>query len=292
VDGIAHEILDPISFIWGNLSHLKDYSKGLLALLTAYEKYLPNPPVEIVQIREDLEFDYLCKDFPRTIESVRSGAERLSKLATSLQNFCHIDEVYPKPADLHGLLDGILLLLKSRLSSEIQVVKHYSHLPPVLCYSGQLNQVFMNILSNAVDALLNQAVSQQLQLDGRAGASHPLSAVRCVKPTITITTEVRSLASTGGGASRWVYICIADNGSGLFPEVQQKILESFSIQKRAGKETSLAVSYQIITAKHGGKLEMRSRSLATGEQNGAAIDLSDPEDGGTGTEFEIWLPLL
>jgi signal transduction histidine kinase len=292
VDGVAHEILDPISFIWGNLSHLMDYSKGLLELLTAYEKYLPNPPAEIIQIREDQEFDYLCEDFPRTVESIRTGAERLSKLATSLQNFCHIDEVYPKPADLHGLLDGILLLLKSRLTSELQVVKHYSHLPPVLCYPGQLNQVLMNILSNAVDALLNQAVSQHLQLDGRIGILQTLSPVRCFKPTITITTEVRSISLSSGDPSRWVYISIADNGPGLSAEVQQKILESFSIQKRAEKETSLAVSYQIITAKHGGRLEMRSRSLATGEQNGAAIVPADTEDNRTGTEFEIWLPLL
>lgn len=297
VDGIAHEILDPISFIWGNLSHLSDYSKGLLQLLSAYEKHLPSPPEEIISIREDLEFDYLCEDFPRTLESIRTGSERLSKLATSLQNFCHIDEVYPKPADLHGLLDSILLLLKSRLTSEIQVVKHYSHLPPVLCYPGQLNQVFMNILSNAVDALLNQAVGQELALDRQSGLSESLSCSRCVKPTITITTQVRSIPASNGDLSRWIYICIADNGPGLSLEVQKKILESFSIQKRAEKETSLAVSYQIITAKHGGKLEMCSRSRSSGEQNGKTprgqtAECSETEDKGTGTEFEIWLPLF
>jgi signal transduction histidine kinase len=275
VDGVAHEILDPVSFIWGNLSHVIDYSKSLLQILDAYEKHLPNPPVELQQLREDLEVDYLRQDLPRTIESIRSGADRLSKLATSLQNFCHIDEVYPKPANLHELIDSIVLLLKSRLTSEIQIVRNYGHLPPVLCYAGQLNQVFMNILSNAINALLNEAVSQQIDLDLKTmqnGGSHAPP----FKPTIEITTQVRSLEVSRGGTFRWVSICIADNGPGLSPETQKQILDSFSVKKRAEKETSLAVSYQIVTAKHGGKLEMRSREATKT---------------GTGTEFEILLPL-
>lgn len=283
VDGVAHEILDPVSFIWGNLSHVMEYGKSLLQLLDAYEKHLPNPPAEILDLREAEEVDYLRQDLPRTIDSIRTGANRLSKLATSLQNFCHIDEVYPKPADLHELIESIVLLLKSRLSSEIRIIRNYGNLPPVLCYAGQLNQVLMNILSHAIDALLNEAISQQLDLDFKTmqmgGRPAPT-----FKPTIEITTQVRSLQANNGASSRWISICITDNGPGLSPEVQKQILDSFSVKKRAEKETSLAVSYQIITAKHGGKLEVRSP---------VQFKQEDPLNGseGTGTEFEILLPL-
>jgi signal transduction histidine kinase len=296
VDGVAHEILDPVSFIWGNLSHVKAYSDNLLELLAAYEKHLPTLPHEIIRLKTDLEVDYLRQDFPQTIDSIRSGADRLAKLATSLQNFCHIDEVYPKPANLHELLDSILLLLKSRLTSEIQINKHYDHLPPVLCYAGQLNQVFMNILSNAVNALINQAVSQNLELDlgNRQPAIKPT--VPFSKPTIEITTQIRTLSATSGEVSRWVSICIADNGPGLSPEAQKQILESFSVKKRAAKETSLALSYQIITAKHGGKLEVRSRCAAVKESSSQSdgktnTPFTATETCSTGTEFEILLPL-
>lgn len=302
VDGVAHEILDPVSFIWGNLSHVSEYSQSLLKLLDVYEKLWPQLPENVKQLREDLEIDYLQQDLPQTIQSIRTGAERLSKLASSLQNFCHIDDVYPKPADLHELIDGILLLLKSRLSSEIQVVKHYGHLPPVVCYAGQLNQVFMNVLSNAVDALINQAVSQQLEQEVNLGRSQSQPINAAPKPTISITTEVRSIP-TSTGETRWVSICIADNGPGLSAESQKQILESFSVERRASKETSLAVSYQIITAKHGGKFEVRSRNLTTTnseptqaprstsahrrKKNSTTLDKTT----NIGTQFEILLPL-
>ncbi len=296
VDGIAHEILDPVSFIWGNLSHVSAYSDSLLQLLGAYEAHSGSLPHELARLREELEIDYLQQDLPCTIDSIRTGAERLSKLASSLQNFCHIDEVYPKPANLHELIDGILLLLKSRLTSEIRVVKHYGHLPPVLCFAGQLHQVFMNILSHAVDALIDQAVSRQLEQDFNA-RQHLMSSI--AEPTIVITTEIRTTI-VGGKPSRWVAICIADNGPGLASEDLARILESFSVKKRAEKETSLAVSYQIITAKHGGEFKLRSHHAAS-ETSPKATDilsrslLSDAlteQDFATGTEFALLLPLV
>lgn len=296
VDGVAHEILDPVSFIWGNLSHIANYSQDLLHLLAQYEQALPNPPVALSQHQADLELDYLRLDLPRAIESVKSGAERLSKLATSLQNFCHIDEIYPKPTDLHQAIDGILLLLKSRLSSEIQVVKHYGHLPPVMCYPGQLNQVFMNILSNCLDGLLTEAVSQQLDLEVRRHTTEP-NLPTPAKPTIEITTQICSLPNHAGKETRWVSIRIADNGPGLSKDVQRQLLESFSVQRRTEKETSLAVSYQIVTAKHGGKLKIRSHSAINQELRRAAIgesplnNLLQSDLDATGTEFEILLPL-
>lgn len=294
VDGVAHEILDPVSFIWGNLSHIATYSQELLQLVAAYDRELPHQSAELAQLQTELELDYLRQDLPKAIASVQAGAERLSKLATSLQNFCHIDEVYPKPTNLHELIDGILLLLKSRLKSEIQIIKHYGHLPPVPCYPGQLNQVFMNILSSSLDTLLNQAVSQQMDLDLKAHRNQKRNATQVSQPAIAITTRVCSLESSPDQNLRWVAICIADNGPGLSAETQQQLQESFSVKRRAEKETSLAVSYQIITAKHGGQFHVRSRGVALGEPSQITPPLPPMYelDGETGTVFEIWLPLV
>jgi signal transduction histidine kinase len=294
VDGVAHEILDPVSFIWGNLSHVTAYSESLLKLLEAYKAALPQPNSDLVALSQRLEAEYLLEDLPKAIASIRTGADRLSKLATSLQNFCHIDEVYPKPADLHELLDSIVLLLKSRLSSEIQVVRNYGQLPPVLCFAGQLNQVFMNVLSNAVDSLIDQAVSQQFDLDFNPGKHEQIVESKPSPPTIVLTTQIRACPDPTS-ETRWVSICIADNGSRLSQVAQKQLLESLTIKRRAMKETSLAVSYQIVTAKHGGKFEIRSRPLA---QEAAGLEDQSPAlltqylDVEIGTEFEILLPIV
>ncbi|MBD6616625.1 sensor histidine kinase [Komarekiella sp. 'clone 1'] len=266
VDGVAHEILDPVGFIWGNLTYVSNYSQDLLKLIAAYDKELSSIPEEVLQIKEEIEFDFLEQDLSRSLASIRTGAERLKKLVTSLQNFCHIDEIYPKPVDLHACIDSIILLINSRLQGEIEIIKNYGQLPPVYCFMGQLNQVLMNILSEAVDTLLNEAVRQQLHLED-------IKTVQ--KPRIEITTKVISQKASNPNApdSRWVLIRIADNGPGMSQELQQQIIESFSMEKKAGKETSLAVSYRIILAKHGGKLNFRSQL-------------------GLGTEFEILLPLV
>ncbi|MBW4556928.1 MAG: sensor histidine kinase [Trichormus sp. ATA11-4-KO1] len=266
VDGVAHEILDPVGFIWGNLTYISNYSQDLLKLIAAYEKDLPHTSQAIQHIKEEIEFDFLEQDLSKSLASIRTGAERLKKLVTSLQNFCHIDEVHPKPIDLHACIDSIVLLIKSRLKGEIEVIKDYGKLPPVSCFMGQLNQVLMNILSQAVDALLNEAVRQKFQQNYSPTAT---------KPQIKITTAVISLEATKPDApdSRWVSVCIADNGPGMSPESQQQIIEFFSLEKWADKETSLGMSYRIITARHGGKLKFRSQL-------------------GVGTEFEILLPLV
>ncbi len=267
VNGIAHEILDPVGFIWGNLTYVSNYSQDLLKLIEAYEQKLPNPCEEIFSLKKEIEFDFLEQDLLRAIASIRTGAERLKKLVISLQNYCYIDEVYPKPADLHACLDHIILLINSRIKGEIQIIKNYGHLPPVNCFIGQLYQVFMNIFSQAVDVLLNEAVRQQFNPDVTNKANE--------KPRIEITTKVISRQATTANASdsRWISICIADNGSGMSQELKQQIIESFSGEKRADKETSLTVSYRIITARHGGEFYLRSEV-------------------GVGTEFEILLPLL
>ena len=281
VDGVAHEILDPVGFIWGNLVHISTYTNQIMALLEAYEQHCPQIPEAIALLQEEIELDYIRHDLPQTITSIRAGAERLKKLVSGLQNFCHVDDVYPKPANLHECLDSILLLLKSRLSGEIEIVRKYGHLPPIACFAGQLNQVFINILTNAIDVLLNQAIRQDLVIE--LGQNSPLFLKPAPKPQITITTQIRpapsktELSKTELGHLRWVSIRIADNGPGLSLEKQQQIRDSFSVEKRAAKETSLGVSYQIVTAKHGGMLLLRSPS---------SIDPS------SGTEFEILLPLI
>jgi len=279
IDGVAHEILDPVSFIWGNLNHVSDYCRDLLDLLGSYEQALPQPPAALAQQRIDLEADYIQQDLPQAIASIRSGAERLSKLATSLQNFCHIDDVYPKSADLHELLDSIVLLLKSRLSSEIHFIKHYGHLPPVPCYAGQLNQVFMNVLSMAVDTLLTQAVSQELEIGFPRGQANNIATETTFEPTITISTEVRSL-TVGDREERWIAIGIMDNGPALSAESLAQLCASFTVKQRALKETSLGASYQIVTAKHGGKFEIYSPCRPQTIHSLYAV----------GTEFEILLP--
>ncbi len=278
VDGVAHEILDPVSFIWGNLSYIDSYAQQLQDLLLAYETALPNPPAEIVQLQAEIELNYLRSDFPAAVKSSRGGAYRLRQLATSLQNFCHIDEVHPKPTDLNALIDSTLRLLKSRLSSPITLECCYGKLPPIPCFAGQLSQVFMNIFINAIDSLLAQAqlesYSDEALLDSKV-------------PQITITTCVladKDSLTSDPHEARWVSIIISDNGPGLLPAMQSQIIDSFSTERRSLKETGLAMSYQIVTAKHGGRFWMRSRH---------ASECASPSESWapTGTEFEILLPL-
>jgi hypothetical protein len=264
VDGIAHEILDPVGFIWGNLTYVSNYSQDLLKLIAAYENNLISPSEEIDYLKQEIEFDFLEQDLLQALTSIRTGAERLKKLVISLQNFCHIDEVYPKPADLHACIDNILLIINSQIRGEIEIVKNYGRLPPVYCFIGQLHQVFMNLVSHSVDLLLDEAVRHKLNSTKKAD-----------KPRIEITTEVISQESTTPEApdSRWVVISIKDNGPGMSKELKEQIIESFSVKKRADKETSLAVSYRIITARHGGKFHLFSEV-------------------GVGTKFTVFLPLL
>jgi signal transduction histidine kinase len=210
--------------------------------------------------------EYVREDLPKVVESIRVSAERLTQIVGSLQNFSHMDETTRKPADLHQCLDSTLLILRNRLKYSIEVVRNYGELLPVRCYSGQLSQVFMNLLSNAIDALMEKAESQP------AGSTW--------KPRIEITTQVCSPPPgvTAGSDDSWVSVRIADNGPGIPPEIQQRIFEMFFTTKPVGKGTGLglAISHQIVTEKHSGFLNLRS------------IADSQPA---TGTEFEILLPI-
>lgn len=260
VDGVSHEILDPVSFIWGNLSHIAEYSRSLLEIIHVYEKCIVEVPQKVADLKEAIEFDYIREDLPKTLDSIRTGAERLSRLANSLQNFCHIDEVYPRPANLHECLDSVLLLLKSRLSRNIQIVRNYGHLPPVSCFISQLSQVFMNILNCLIDTLLNQATHHPQSLHSEI----------CEPPKITVSTEVCSIDGSG---QRWVSIQISDNSTETSAETQRQLMQTFSTE--VAKETSLATSYRIVTARHSGKFRV----------------YSDISPQARRTVFEILLPL-
>jgi signal transduction histidine kinase len=291
VDGIAHEIMDPLGFIWGNLSHVDQYCQQLLQLLAAYEAastaltgsatlHELQESKELQELKEEIELDYLREDLPRTLGSIRGGAARLKQLASSLQNFCHIDEVYPKPADLHELIDSIVLLLKSRLTTHIQIDRQYDALPPVPCFAGQLSQVLMNVLTHCIDDLLSAAAGQSAESDFALGARDSPSMTLAVAPRITITTRLHDANPAVPMGDRWVVLTITDNGPGLSATALQQIQETFSIRQRLARETELATCYRLITAKHGGKFSVRSPASPP-EPNSQAI----------GTEFEIQLPL-
>ncbi|MFB8792434.1 MAG: ATP-binding protein [Potamolinea sp.] len=256
--GIAHEINNPTSFIYGNIQPAIDYSQDLLQLIELYRDYYPEPVEEISEQLEAKDADFIAEDFPKLLLSMKEGAERISKIVLSLRNFSRVDEKECKQVDIHEGIDSTLLILKHRLKEqpsrpEIQVIQEYGELPKVECYPSQLNQVFMNILSNGIDAINESFVSGKLSLAQDKGQ-------------IRICTEVKENNS--------VMIRIADNGPGIKAEVQEKIFNPFFTTKPVGKGTGLglAISYQIVVEKHSGRVEC----------------ISTP---GQGTEFLIFLPI-
>lgn len=256
---VAHEIRNPLNCIWGNLNFMLSYFENLMELISAYEQEFPEPSPTISQIKEEIEFELLKEELPATLEGMQFGGEQLLKIVNGLHNFSHMDETQPVKRDIHECVESTLLILKNRLKNGIEVVKNYGDLPLVNCYSGQLSQVFLNLLVNALDALTEYA--DDLEIETQCSTSW--------QPKIEITTKVLQAEEC-----KWVAICIADNGPGICPEIQQRIFETFFTTKPAGKGTGmgLAICNQIVIEKHRGKLNVRSHL-------------------GSGTEFEILLPL-
>jgi signal transduction histidine kinase len=239
VAGIAHEINNPINFIHGNLKPACSYIQDLMSLVELYQETYPEPTPEIKNHIEEIHLDFLCEDLPKLVSSLSLGTERIRDLVLSLRNFSRLDEAEVKSVDLHAGIDSTLVLLVHRLQAdgtkpEIKVVKDYGDLPLVNCHPSQLNQVFMNILVNAIDAL-------------EEAAKH-----KALTPTITILTEVTQHNS--------VQITIADNGPGIAEEIRAQIFDSFFTTKDVNKGTGLglAISHQIVVKKHGGQLICRS----------------------------------
>jgi signal transduction histidine kinase len=241
VAGIAHEINNPVNFITGNLVHTKNYVEDLLGLMELYQKNYPDPVPEIQEEAENIDLDFLMEDLPKILASMEIGAERISQIVLSLRNFSRLDEAEMKPVNIHEGIDSTLLILQNRCKPKgknagIEIIKNYADLPKVECYAGQLNQVFMNVLANAMDALENQPNPH----------------------IITITTEM--VAPTEGMKPSQVSIRIQDNGPGMSEDVQKRLFDPFFTTKPVGKGTGLgmSISYKIIVEKHGGIIECNS----------------------------------
>ena len=247
VAGIAHEINNPINFIYGNLEYAKQYSQKLIYLLEVYQQHYPHPKLEVQQEVENMELDYILEDLPKLLYSMKMGTERIRQTVVSLRNFSRLDEAEMKQVDIHEGIDSALMILQHRLKenagkSAINTIKEYGKLPQIECYVGQLNQVFMNIITNAIDAL------------EEAGKSNLLSGVKSVPPTIWIHTGV--IDSSGDR----IYVQIKDNGPGMTEEAKKQLFNPFFSTKPVGKGTGLglAISYQIVVEKHKGKLKCYS----------------------------------
>lgn len=253
VAGLAHEINNPVNFIHGNLSHVKEYTQDLLDFVQLYQKHYPNPVAEI-QIRgAEIDLEFLQADLVKMLDSMKIGTDRICELVLSLRNFSRLDEACCKAVDIHLGIDSTLLILQHRLKAKanfpaIQIIKNYGQLPQVECYPSQLNQVFMNILSNAIDALESSGVGNHQE------------------PTITIRTFI--------GSADAIVISISDNGSGISEAIMFQLFHPFFTTKPVGKGTGLglSISHQIVTEKHGGKIEC----------------FSIP---GQGTEFVVEIPV-
>jgi len=235
VAGIAHEINNPVNFIGGNIDYANKYIQDLTDLVTLYQEYYPNPPDAILERIEDIELEFLREDLPKTLSSMKMGADRIREIVVSMRNFSRSDDGNMKSADIHEGIDSTLVILNHRLKQGIQVIKQYGKLPAVECSPAQLNQVFMNVIGNAIDAL--EEVKK-----GDKGYS----------PTIWISTEVT--------ADNTVTLKIRDNGPGIAAGCAQQIFDPFFTTKSIGKGTGLglAISYQIV-AKHHGKIEVNSQ---------------------------------
>ncbi|MBD2577479.1 ATP-binding protein [Oscillatoria sp. FACHB-1406] len=259
VAGVAHEINNPVNFIHGNLNYVQEYCQDLCDLMQLYQQYYPSPIPEIEAKVEEIDLAFLQQDFPKILSSMKVGTSRIQQIVLSLRNFSRMDEAEFKAVDLHEGIESTLLILQHRLKAqperpEICIIRNYGNLPTLECYSGQLNQVLMNILANAIDALEEKMRCQSCLLQSAIDAlelqSPPSQQESSDCPyQITICTSVVD--------SEWIKIAIADNGLGIPEQFQNQIFNPFFTTKPVGKGTGLglSISYQIITEKHRGKLE-------------------------------------
>ena len=259
VAGIAHEINNPVNFIHGNLTHLEEYTQNLLQMIELYQQRHPSNDPDVQAMAEEIDLEFLTEDIQKILSSIKVGTERIRGIVVSLRNFSRMDEADFKDVDIHEGIESTLLILQHRLKDKpdcpgVVTIKDYGTLPKVECFPGQLNQVFMNILVNALDALdeMNSKGSSQELKD--------------TPNQITIRTSAID--------NQWVEVAIADNGIGMPDRVKRRIFDPFFTTKPMGKGTGLgmSISYHIITEKHGGQIKC----------------FSTP---GSGTEFVIQIPI-
>ncbi|MEM8505721.1 MAG: ATP-binding protein [Cyanobacteria bacterium P01_D01_bin.1] len=263
VAGVAHEINNPVSFIHGNLVHSQSYVRDLLALVQLYQQTYPKATDEIEAEIEEIDLKFLSKDLPKMLDSMTVGTDRIREIVLSLRNFSRKDESACKSVDVHEGIESTLLILQHRIKAsarrpEIEIIRDYDKLPLVECYPSQLNQVFMNIFANAIDAMEETNVNRDYK------------EIELQPNQITVRTSVVG----DQWQEQWVEVAIADNGPGIPEEVRDRIFDPFFTTKPAGKGTGLgmSISYQIITQRHKGKLLCYSKS-------------------NEGTEFTIQIPL-
>jgi two-component system NtrC family sensor kinase len=274
VAGIAHEINNPVSFISGNLIYIQEYVSDLINFAALSLKEIHSLSPHLQAAAEDINLDFLVGDFPKLLNSMQVGSERIRQIVLSLRNFSRLDEAERKRVNLHEGIDSTLLLLQHRLTAgdgegDIEVIKEYGHLPPVECLAGQMNQVFLNILSNAIDAVkesrnLPKCIWIRTEMGhGAWGMGHGQDNSSHLPSDYCPVFSAQS-----------VVIRIADNGIGMTPAVKSRIFDPFFTTKPvgSGKGLGLSVSYQIVVEQHGGKL----------------LCFSEP---GKGAEFAIEIPL-
>lgn len=240
VAGIAHEINNPINFIYGNVLHVEQYCQSLVSMIQLYQKEYPHATPAIRQQAEALELDFVCEDVSKLVGSMQSGSERVRQLVLSLRNFSRLDESDCKVVDIHEGINSTLMMVRHRLNASakrpnIKIVQDFGELPKVECYPSQFNQVMMNLIGNAIDAI---------------------EAAQPSDPIITIRTDTVSDTVSG----QWIQVAIADNGAGISDADKANLFDPFFTTKPIGKGTGLglSISHQIVTEEHGGKIDYYS----------------------------------
>jgi signal transduction histidine kinase len=261
VAGVAHEINNPVSFIKGNLTPAREYFKDLLSLIELYQQTYPNSTPEIQHLASAIALEFLVEDWSKLMDSMQVGAERIEGIVRSLKSFSRLDESELKQVDIHEGIDDTLLILQHRLRTVgrrlgIEVIKNYGQLPHVTCHASQLNQVFLNLLNNAIDALENQSSPRVITIS--------TSLIQNPKwiPIICPSANNIQPVSDPFTHPHYVIIRIADNGSGMSEEVRQQIFDPFFTTKPVGSGTGLglSISHQIVVEKHEGRISCISAS--------------------------------
>jgi len=286
VAGLAHELRNPINCVAGNSKFISGYYQDLIGLINTYEENTPQEIEEVEDLKEEIDFEFIKKDYLEMISSIKISAERMMQLVSSLHSFSHMEGTKRQETNINDCLDSTLLILKNRWKySEVEIIKNYGDLPLILCHPGQVGQVFMNLITNALDALEEHKKSDtepgkiwihtEVKNLSENIDRHLVKSVNEVERNSTSEMEASAISTQDNQAiDSWISIRLVDNGPGIPDEIQEQIFERFFTTKAVGKGTGLglAITHQIVVDNHRGKLNLNSTP-------------------GVGTEFEILLPI-